>query len=183
MKKLRTKQAVICFIGVAVCKLGFAGCYPFIPAYFAAAYLERGGRLLLGIGMFLGMAFMLPLTLMTKYVMTLLVTIVIIKLAEWVNKGCYTWIAAFGAGCSATLLSVFGEMLNVRDGMRTEMAVLEGVFIFAATMVLSRIIHSFLEFTFVNQPIPEIKSNEEEKLLTYAKSFQSLSDIFGRMNV
>ncbi|WP_147326023.1 hypothetical protein [Roseburia sp. AF42-8] len=37
MKKLRTKQAVICFIGVAVCKLGFAGCYPFIPAYFAAA--------------------------------------------------------------------------------------------------------------------------------------------------
>ena len=61
MKKLRTKQAVICFIGVAVCKLGFAGCYPFIPAYFAAAYLERGGRLLLGIGMFLGMAFMLPL--------------------------------------------------------------------------------------------------------------------------
>ena len=56
MKKLRTKQAVICFIGVAVCKLGFAGCYPFIPAYFAAAYLERGGRLLLGIGMFLGMA-------------------------------------------------------------------------------------------------------------------------------
>lgn len=63
------------------------------------------------------------------------------------------------------------------------MAVLEGVFIFAATMVLSRIIHSFLEFTFVNQPIPEIKSNEEEKLLTYAKSFQSLSDIFGRMNV
>ena len=183
MKKLRTKQAVICFIGVAVCKLGFAGCYPFIPAYFAAAYLERGGRLLLGIGMFLGMAFMLPLTLMTKYVMTLLVTIVIIKLAEWVNKGCYTCIAAFGAGCSATLLSVFGEMLNVRDGMRTEMAVLEGVFIFAATMVLSRIIHSFLEFTFVNQPIPEIKSNEEEKLLTYAKSFQSLSDIFGRMNV
>lgn len=183
MKKLRTKQAVICFIGVAVCKLGFAGCYPFIPAYFAAAYLERGGRLLLGIGMFLGMAFMLPLTLMTKYVMTLLVTIVIIKLAEWVNKGCYTWIAAFGAGCSATLLSVFGEMLNVRDGMRTEMAVLEGVFILAATMVLSRIIHSFLEFTFVNQPIPEIKSNEEEKLLTYAKSFQSLSDIFGRMNV
>ena len=119
MKKLRTKQAVICIIGVAECKLGFAGCYPFIPAYFAAAYLERGGRLLLGIGMFLGMAFMLPLTLMTKYVMTLLVTIVIIKLAEWVNKGCYTWIAAFGAGCSATLLSVFGEMLNVRDGMRT----------------------------------------------------------------
>ena len=55
--------------------------------------------------------------------------------------------------------------------MRTEMAVLEGVFIFAATMVLSRIIHSFLEFTFVNQPIPEIKSNEEEKLLTYAKPF------------
>ena len=86
MKKLRTKQAVICFIGVAVCKLGFAGCYPFIPAYFAAAYLERGGRLLLGIGMFLGMAFMLPLPLMTKYVMTLLVTIVIIKLAEWVKK-------------------------------------------------------------------------------------------------
>ena len=36
MKKLRTKQAVICFIGVAVCKFGFAGCYPFIPAYFAA---------------------------------------------------------------------------------------------------------------------------------------------------
>lgn len=183
MNKLKTKQAVVCLIGIAACKVGFAGCFPFIPAYFAAAYLENAGRFLLGICMFLGMAFILPLTVMTKYVMALLVAMIIIRLAEWANKGCFTWVAALGAACSTTILSVYGGMLNLKDRVDPVMGIAEGVFVFAATMVLSRIIHSFMEFALVHKEVPAEQDRKEERLLNYARSFQGLSDVFERMNL
>lgn len=183
MNKLKTKQAVVCLIGIAACKVGFAGCFPFIPAYFAAAYLENAGRFLLSIGMFLGMAFILPLTVMSKYIMALLVTMIIIRLAEWANKGCFTWVAALGAACSTTILSVYGGMLNLKDRVDPVMGIAEGVFVFAATMVLSRIIHSFMEFVLVQKEIPAERDRKEERLLNYARSFQGLSDVFVKMNM
>lgn len=183
MKKLRTRQAVVCLIGIVACKINFAGCYPFIPAYFAAAYLEKGGRALLGVCMFLGMAFMLPITVMTKYIMALLVVMVIIQLAEWANNGCFTFVAALGAGCATTLLSVFGGLLNIKDTKDPIMGVLEGIFVFAATMVLSRILHGFLEFSLVPQEEVVESDRNGERLRTYAQSFQRLSDVFERMNI
>lgn len=183
MNKLKTKRAVVCLIGIAACKVGFAGCFPLIPAYFAAAYLENGGRFLLCTSMFLGMAFILPLTVMSKYVMAILVTMITIRLAEWANKGCFTWIAALGAACSTTILSIYGGMLNMKDTVSPVLGILEGVFVFAATMVISRLIHAFMEFSMAVKETPVVKERTDERLLNYAKSFQGLSDVFERMNV
>lgn len=180
MNKKKLKQIVICFIGIAACRLNFAGCFPFVPAYFAAAYLEEEGRMLLGTCMFLGMAFQLPVTMLAKYMMVLLIIMLVVRLSELVSKGCYTWVAALTAGASTAILSVFGELLDMKDQKDPLFAAMEGVFIFAATMVLSRLIHSFMELRSRKKSVvPQV--GQDERLLNYAKSFQSLSDVFGRM--
>ena len=44
MKRLKTKQIITYFVGMLICRVSFAGCYPIIPAYFAAVYLQDQGR-------------------------------------------------------------------------------------------------------------------------------------------
>ncbi|MGN0342413.1 MAG: SpoIIE family protein phosphatase [Roseburia sp.] len=182
MNKWKTKQIIVCLIGIAACKLNFAGCFPFIPAYFAAAYLENGGRIFLSVCMFLGMAFLLPVSIMAKYVMAILVTMVAVRLSELVSKGCYTWVAALTAGGATALLSAGGELLQTGNRQELLISGMEGVFVFAATMVLSRLIHSFLEFSWKPGKKQAPEAGQQERLLNYARSFQSLSDVFGRMN-
>ncbi|MDE7063639.1 MAG: hypothetical protein K2O73_10415, partial [Lachnospiraceae bacterium] len=147
MNRIGTKRAVMCIVGIAACKLELAGCFPFIPAFFAAAYLEPGGRAWVALSMLCGMAFILPMTAMAKYTMTLLVIWVVIRLSEWVNRGCFTWVAALAAGCSSTLLSLAGGMINMKNQVNPVIAVMEGAFVVAATMILSRGVHIFMEFS------------------------------------
>ena len=79
--------------------------------------------------MLLGMAVLLPITAMAKYAMAILVTLVMIKLVEWANKGCFTWVGALVAGVSTALLGVFGGLMNLKDQTSVIVGVLEGVFI------------------------------------------------------
>lgn len=183
MNRIRTKRAVMCLVGIAACKIQFAGCFPFIPAFFAAAYLEQGGRIWVTVSMLCGMAFMLPLTAMAKYTVAMVVIWLVIRLSEWVNKGCFTWVAALSAGCATTLLSLGGGLLQMKNQVNPVIAVMEGIFVLTASMILSRGIHTFMEFSFVRpDPLPE-RGRGEERLRTYARSFQDLSGVFSRMNM
>lgn len=184
MKKVKTRQMVVCLVGLALCKVSFAGCFPLIPAYFAAAYMEDAGRMLLTIFMFAGMAVFLPVTVMVKYTMALIVAAVVIRLAEWANKGCFTWVGAMAAGMATSLVSIFGGMMNLKNQQSVVFSILEGLFVFGATMLLSRVLHLFVTWkpqTCVTEDIAEERSGE--KLKTYAQSFQGLSHIFSQMNV
>lgn len=183
MNRIGTKRAVMCIVGIAACKLELAGCFPFIPAFFTAAYLEPGGRAWVALSMLCGMAFILPMTAMVKYTMALLIIWVVIRLSEWVNRGCFTWVAALAAGCSCTLLSLAGGMINMKNQVNPIIAVMEGAFVTAAAMILSRGVHIFVEFSLAKpEPLPE-PNREGERLRGYAKSFQDLSGIFARMNM
>ena len=45
---------MLCMAGSVMCSVGVMGCYPLVPAYFAALYLERvSGPVLLGM-MYIG---------------------------------------------------------------------------------------------------------------------------------
>lgn len=143
MKRQTTKQVIISLLGLGTCQLTFAGCYPLIPAYFAAGYLEGGGRMMLTVMMFAGMAVLLPITEMVKYLMAMCVTMVVIRFAEWANKGCFSWVGALAAGASTTLIGVFGGLMNLRTRTPTAISILEGIFIFGATVVISRLLLCF----------------------------------------
>lgn len=183
MKRQNTKQVLVSLLGICMCKISIAGCFPLIPAYFAAGCLEGSGRMLLAVLMTLGMAVLLPVTTMVKYLMVILVTAVAIRLMEWVNKGCFTWAGALTAGVATSLIGIFGELLDLKNRTALWVDLLEGIFVFGAAMVISRILHSFLEWKL--QPDIDVPPEEDhrKRLRDYAESFQGLSDVFLKMKM
>ena len=67
MKKMNARQMMLCMAGSVMCSVGVMGCYPLVPAYFAALYLERvSGPVLLGM-MYIGMFVFMPTAAAVKY--------------------------------------------------------------------------------------------------------------------
>ncbi len=182
MKRQTTKQIVLSLLGLVMCKVTFAGCFPMIPAYFAAVYLEGTGRTLLTILMFVGMAVFLPMTEMVKYAMALITIVVVVRLAEWANKGCFTWVGALAAGGATSIISIFGGFMNYKNQTTMIAGLLEGMFVFGATMVISRLIHMVLEWQLPTVEETASPEGREVRLKNYAESFQGLSAIFNKMN-
>ena len=73
MKKMNARQMMLCMAGSVMCSVGVMGCYPLVPAYFAALYLERvSGPVLLGM-MYIGMFVFMPTAAAVKYAVALVV--------------------------------------------------------------------------------------------------------------
>lgn len=183
MKKTNAKQMILGILGSFACGGSIMGCYPLVPAYFAALYLEHiSGFMLLGF-MYIGMLFFMPLTAAVKYGVILLVTAGAIRLVEWANEGCPTILAGALAAVSTLILSFCGSLLEWKDQPETAAVFLEAVFIFGAVILLNRIFHGVLEYR-PPETIPEEKTERGngEKLMNYAESFQGLSHIFYTMS-
>ena len=93
MKKMNARQMMLCMAGSVMCSVGVMGCYPLVPAYFAALYLERvSGPVLLGM-MYIGMFVFMPTAAAVKYAVALVVVMGAIRLVEWANEGCPSYMA------------------------------------------------------------------------------------------
>lgn len=183
MKKTNAKQMILDILGSFVCGGSVMGCYPLVPAYFAALYLEHmSGFLLLGF-MYIGMLFFMPLTAAVKYGVILLVTAGAIRLVEWANEGCPAILAGALAAVSTLILSFCGSLLEWKDQPAVAAVFLEAVFIFGAVILLNRILHGVMEYRPL-ETIPEEKTERGngERLMNYAESFQGLSHIFYTMS-
>lgn len=78
---------MLCMAGSVMCSVGVMGCYPLVPAYFAALYLERvSGPVLLGM-MYIGMFVFMPTAAAVKYAVALVVVMGAIRLVEWGQRG------------------------------------------------------------------------------------------------
>lgn len=183
MKKMGWKQLVLSIAGAFVCRISIMGCYPLVPAYFAAAYLEERGRLLISLGMLTGMVAFLPITVVVKYGMALIVIGVTVRMSEWVDKRCYVVVAAIAAAGGTLALSVFGGIFDFKNQIPMFIAICEAVFIFGFTILAARALHLFLE---EKEPLLLQKlvkdGYQEQKLLNYAKSFEGLSKTFLAMS-
>ncbi|MDD6305913.1 MAG: SpoIIE family protein phosphatase [Clostridiales bacterium] len=183
MKKTNAKQMILGVLGSFVCGGSIMGCYPLVPAYFAALYLEHvSGLLLLGF-MYIGMLFFMPLTAAVKYGVVLLVIAGAIRLVEWAQEGCPAFLAGILAAVSTLILSFCGSLLEWKNQPDTAAVFLETLFIFGAVVLLNRIFHGLMEYR-PPESIPE-KTKErgnEERLMNYAESFQGLSHIFYTMS-
>ena len=185
MNKTKWKEIALYGLAVVAAKGQFVGCYPLIPGFFAAAFMEEVNRTLLLVFSIFGMALFVPVQAMAKYTMVLLVTGAVVKLVEWAYKGCRIYIGAVAAGVSVLLLTMAGELLLVRNRTRIWMGLLESVLVCAMVLVFSPMMHQFLE---ERLSMPHRKKNSSttapehgEKLQTYAKSFNGLSQIFSQM--
>ena len=73
MKKTGVRQMIFGILGSLACGVSVMGCYPLVPAYFTALYLEQVNGVVLLAFMYIGMTLFMPLT------------------AEVLCKGCYDW--------------------------------------------------------------------------------------------
>lgn len=177
------KQFVLSVMGALLCRVSVMGCYPLIPAYFAAVYLEEKGRWLLSIGMLTGIIAFLPITMIAKYGMAMLVIAVAIHACEWVEKRCYTIVAAIVASVGTLLLSVFGGIFDFRNQISLLLAILEALFIFGFVILAARGAHLFLDEKETTKTMEYIKGGfQEQRLLSYAESFEGLAKTFLSMS-
>ncbi len=183
MKKTGWKQLVTGIAGALLCRISIMGCYPLIPAFYAAVYLEERARWLLPAGMFVGMAAFLPITAIAKYAMSLFVITMTVRLSEWVDKRCYTVAAAIAASGGTFALSVFGGIFDIRNQVTLLAAVFEAVFVFGFSILAARGVHLFYEEREVIYSQSGAPGGlTEQRLLNYAKSFEGLSKTFLAMD-
>lgn len=185
MKRQRIVKQTITYIGaILVCSMQMMGCYPIVPAYFAAAFLEEVSGAWLTATMYLGMLYFMPLTATVKYAMAVLVAAGAIKLVQWANEGCPAPLAGILAAVSTMILSFCGGLLEWKDQPQMTAVFLEGVFVFGATILINRLLHAFLEWEIKErQTQPYLPEQENgERLAEYAESFQGLSNVFFQMS-
>lgn len=185
MNKRKWKEVAMYVLAILVAKVEFVGCFPLIPAFFTIAYMEEVNRTLLLIFSIFGMALFIPVQAMAKYTMVVLVTAVVIKLVEWANRTCRTWVGSSVTGISVLLIAMAGELLQVRNRAIIWMGVLEALLVTGVVMIASPAFHYFLEESIFRKRttvLGKVKPEHGEKLASYAKSFNGLSKIFSQMN-
>lgn len=185
MKKTGIRQMILGVLGSLMCSVSVMGCYPLVPAYFAAVYLEHvNGWMLLGM-MYIGMVIFMPITAGVKYAVVLLVIAGAIRLIEWANDGCPAFLAGILAMIATMVLSFAGSLLEWRSQPEALAVFLEGAFVFGAVILFRRIIHGVLEWNAHPVVLTEQKKElgNEEKLMNYAESFAGLSRIFQSMSM
>ena len=182
MKKMNARQMMLCMAGSVMCSVGVMGCYPLVPAYFAALYLERvSGPVLLGM-MYIGMFVFMPTAAAVKYAVALVVVMGAIRLVEWANEGCPSYMAGSMAAIITMILSVAGGLLEWKDQPGILAAALEGAFILGAVILFNRALHMILHWG-RKAGVPERPDGgREERLMGYAESFQGLSQVFHSMS-
>ena len=155
MKKAR--QIVVGILGGALCGVSVLGCYPLVPAFFAALYLERVSSVMLMGFLYIGMIFFMPMTAVVKYGVTILVIAGVIRLIQWANDGCSALMAGGVAAGTTVILSFAGGLLEWRSQPAAPAVLLEGVFVFGAVILLNRLAHGALEWN----PAPKEMEQEE----------------------
>ena len=181
MKKLSVKQVILYVGGILMCQMSWMGCYPLIPAFFTAVCLEDAARMALSAAMFLGIVLFVPITAAVKYLMAMGVILITIKLFEWAEGRCTVLCASAAASIATFMMSLSGELLNVRHSTGVVVSLVEAVFVFSSIMMGTRLIDFFMQAGFVPQR-EEGGHIQESKLVNYADSFSGLSRIFSRMS-
>lgn len=181
MKRLSVKQVALYLGGILVCRISWMGCFPLIPAYFTAVCLEDTARGVLCAAVFAGIILFVPVTAAVKYLMALMVILITVKLFEWVEGRCTVLCAAAAATIATFMMSLSGELLNIRDTAGWLASIIEAVFVFAAVMVGTRFVDLFMQLSLIPQRAEE-GHYHEERLENYADSFSGLSKIFSQMS-
>lgn len=182
MKGINAKQVVLYLVGILVCRVSWMGCYPLIPAYFTAGCLMDCPHGLLCLAMLAGIVAFVPITAAVKYLVALFVIFLTVKLFVWVEEKCTVICAAAAAAIAVLLMSLTGILLGVRLSVNWLTSILEAAFVFAATILGTRVMDVFLQMDFHDAPNQPVGQYYAQKLENYADSFSGLSKVFSKMN-
>ena len=186
MKKNWMRQMIISVLSGTFCGIQMMECYPLVPAFFAAAYIEEVKLGWLFVATYAGMMLFMPTAAIVKYLVILFVTIGIVKIVQWATDGAPAYLVGMMTALATMIVSFCGSLLEVRNQPIWQAILLEGMFVFGAVILLARGLHIFLEWKWaLPWEQPQTKKNQpgrEERLLGYAESFVSLSKVFAHMS-
>ncbi len=185
MDKQKLKQVLLCVLALGTAKVSVGGCYLLIPGVFGTLLLTGVNRTLLLIFMLFGMVLFLPVQAVAKYGMIVLAAAAVIRLVEWASKRCRTWVGAIICAAASLVMTVSGELLEVRSRGSVWIGVLESVFVFTFILVMAPPLHGFLEGRELTKKERQkrVKLPENgERLHSYAESFSGLSRMFSQMS-
>lgn len=198
MKKNGIRQMIISVLSGLLCRVVVLECYPLVPAFFAAAYMEEVKPWWLFVCTYIGMLFSMPTATMIKYLVILVVIIGIVKIVQWATDGATSNLVGGLSALATMIVSFSGSLLQVRSQPLWPVILLEGVFVCGAVILLARGIHFFLEWQWENlgKMVPVIRrrnrrlpmsgglqeSGRDARLLGYAESFAGLSKVFSNMS-
>ena len=185
MYRQKIKQLLLYALVIVSARVSIMGCYPLLPGLFGALLIEEVNRTLLLIFSLFGMALFLPVQAMAKYGMIVLVAAAVVRLVEWANKSCRVAVGAAICASSSLLLTISGEVLQMRNRSNIWMGILESIFVFTFILVISPLLHGFLEGIRLprrerGEPVRAPESGE--RLHSYAESFNGLSKMFFQMS-
>lgn len=135
MKDIRKRSILIYFIGFVIARATFFGINPLAIGFFTAAYLDKASPGLLFITILMGVGTVMAPTILLKYMLTMIVSIVffespLIKRREMPTQ-IYYYISAIALGIFALVESAaFGWNRQL-----TVMAILEAIIAFVSGMI------------------------------------------------
>ena len=166
--------------------IGIMETYPFLPAVFAASYVEGQASWVMGAGALLGMLYYMSLENMVKYIFIILTIMVGIRLYIWSNHYSNSWIAAGFAGGATMAMHYAGNAFFIHHNDVLLQGIFEGIMVFGITVVLHGLYRlpfqvdyfTRLGKTLESRPISVRKEQEIQKMESFAYAVNGLSDAF-----
>ncbi len=182
MKKFDMKQLLICILAVLSPRLVIGGIYPLVPVVFMTGFLSGVNRSLLFLCSIGGLLALAPLRVLMKYGLILLLSAILMQIAEWYFHRCKTWVAAVLTGAATAGATLVWQVMQISDAATAVSGILEGIFVYGAVFLCTRLAWMFPDWPpQAKQPMP-VYVQGGEKLSGYAESFSQLSRTFRQMN-
>lgn len=144
MKDLSIRKVLVNVMGIVMARAVFGNMGLVGISFFNAIYMEGRGRFLMLIMVFLGFLSKLTVVNSLKYVMAMLVVSIIGSLIEHYNKRLSLVTFAILSSLVVVIFNITDGLLNVSNPYSYIVAVLEGVAIFALTIIFKKGIEPFI---------------------------------------
>ena len=169
--------------------VGIMGCYPVLPAFFAACSTSENASVFVVLGSLGGIILFMPLETMVKYLFVLVVVAIATRLYRWVNKGCNVWESGLLAALTTVVMHFAEESFQIRGMDMVLLGISEGCIVFGAAVGIYYL--STLPF-FVKQrmeiqeakpfSVTPVYGRELERIESLAYAVNGLSDAFLAMS-
>ncbi|MCM1282980.1 MAG: SpoIIE family protein phosphatase [Muribaculaceae bacterium] len=180
-------KGVYALLGAMSSLLCVMGCYPLVPAFYAACCLQRRRSVFLYIGMFAGMGLCMPVSAAVKYLFIILVVSVGIRFYLWANRRCSGWMAGMIAGLSVVAMNCSGMALTRMDRNELILGVSEGVVVFGTTVLFYYVLQMLTELgrNFADsrdgEQAPQQEFYDRGRMSAFAEAVDELSAVFSSM--
>ena len=175
-------------LGFFSCAFSLMGCYPVLPAVFAASSVKRDASWWVLCASAVGIFYFMPVSTMIKYVFVLAIIWLAAKLYRIVNKGSGVWELAFIAGVATVVMHLAEAGFSMSDTQVLWKGLSEGLMVVGGTVGIYYVASLPARFGYHNKQDEEgmrvapLQGRQMERVESLAYAVNGLSDAFMTMS-